>query len=164
MIRVKPGNVDDIGHPIHKGQPGQLPAAGGDAVVHVADAVAHEGAAVEHGDHQLVGLPGLDLVHEAGAGLVVRLLQVPAHLLLRNELVKTGVREEHHAPVLPILRADAGGLRSGSQLHRGDAPSPGQTVPVALGIGPGEEKRLEAEHIPRTMGRPSRRLMYLARR
>ena len=145
-------DVDDVGHPVHEGEARELAALGADAAVDIPDAVAHEGPAVEHGEHQLVALPLAHAVHEAGAGGIVRVPEVPARLLLRDELVEAGVREEDHAVALPGLGADHGGLGARRQLHGGDAPGPGEAVLIAAGVGPGVEEGLQAEDIPGEQG------------
>ena len=122
----KARNIDDVGNPVNVLKPGNsrlvLPAGQAHAAVHIPHPVSGEGSALEHGEHDLVHLPHLHLIHAEGAGTVGGILHVPVHLLLRHELVKTGVREEIQPIPAPGLDADAAGLRAGEHPRWGGRP------------------------------------------
>ena len=149
----KPGNINNIRHPVNVLKPGNprliLLAGKSQTAVDIPHPVPGKCPAFQHGKDNFIHLPGCHLIHTYGPGNIGGIIQIFVHFRFRYEFIKACIREKVKSVAVPCLCPDKTGFCPRKHFHRPDTPQLLQVIFIAAVICSSAQKSLQFEQVLR---------------
>ena len=147
----KSGNVNDRRYSVNifklRKHDAFLFADSTQTAIHISRPVAHKRTALKECQYNLILLVRLYLIHQIGTRHEGRIRFVFQHIFLRDEFIKSVVREEYKSVSAPGFRSQTGRFGSPVNFQRTPSPCSFQLIFKKCGIRPDADETLQIKQI-----------------